>query len=418
MFENVLGHDALVDQLRRTIADRRLPRAVLLAGPRYAGKSTIALEMARSLMCLGDRSWNCRCGSCTRHRALTHPDLALVGGRYFDIEIDAARAAVLREARAGTVFLLIRAVRRLVRRFDAALVSDALVRKVDSAVTSIGQLLDEIEPDGLRSEPWTQLSARALTKTVDSLAAEAHKLVRQLPHDPVPVDMVRMLGSWARLSPSGVARVAIIEEAHTLAEGSRNALLKILEEPPEASWMILTSTRPGAIIPTVASRLRRYAVPSRPLAIERSICERIFRGGTGEDGEGLAAFLRAGAGDDAAPGVAEALAARMLETPLDVMLAGEVRSALQGPGGRQQSAYLLEALAEGVRRRLGSGGRGIGDRLDAHSAMAWNRRIRRCVARIETRNMQPVAAVLDMLIEMGSDARVGVRGPNRQEARA
>ncbi|HUQ32587.1 MAG TPA: DNA polymerase III subunit delta' [Pyrinomonadaceae bacterium] len=67
----------------------------------------------------------------------------------------------------------------------------------------------------------------------------------------------------------GRARVFIIEEANRLNESSSNALLKTLEEPPVSSHLILITSRPAQLLPTIRSRCQvvRFA-PLAPSEIE------------------------------------------------------------------------------------------------------------------------------------------------------
>lgn len=52
----------------------------------------------------------------------------------------------------------------------------------------------------------------------------------------------------------GLRRVFLIDEADKLNESSSNALLKTLEEPPETSHLILITSRPAMLLPTIRSR--------------------------------------------------------------------------------------------------------------------------------------------------------------------
>ncbi|MGP1530545.1 MAG: hypothetical protein ACTTI3_09480, partial [Treponema sp.] len=58
---------------------------------------------------------------------------------------------------------------------------------------------------------------------------------------------------------------------------ARNAFLKILEEPPEYAFFILTTTRRAAIIPTILSRVRTYVFIERESKHQQSVIERVFR---------------------------------------------------------------------------------------------------------------------------------------------
>jgi DNA polymerase-3 subunit delta' len=69
------------------------------------------------------------------------------------------------------------------------------------------------------------------------------------------VDQMRQIEREANYRPyEGKARVFLIEEADKLNEQSENALLKVLEEPPHTSHIVLLTSRPGMLLPTIHSR--------------------------------------------------------------------------------------------------------------------------------------------------------------------
>lgn len=73
------------------------------------------------------------------------------------------------------------------------------------------------------------------------------------------VDNVRALRDEAVYSPAVVKkRVYIIDEVHMLSTSAFNALLKILEEPPEHLLFILATTELGKVPATILSRCQRY----------------------------------------------------------------------------------------------------------------------------------------------------------------
>jgi len=51
MFENIICQDEIVGALRDDIASGRLPSSLLLWGPDFSGKLSVALELARVLSC-------------------------------------------------------------------------------------------------------------------------------------------------------------------------------------------------------------------------------------------------------------------------------------------------------------------------------------------------------------------------------
>ncbi|MDT4955865.1 MAG: polymerase subunit delta [Acidobacteriota bacterium] len=81
---------------------------------------------------------------------------------------------------------------------------------------------------------------------------------------------MRELEQEANFRPfEGKARIFIIEDAARLNEASSNALLKTLEEPPRTSHLILITSRPASLLPTIRSRCQmiRFA-PLAPAEIE------------------------------------------------------------------------------------------------------------------------------------------------------
>lgn len=70
------------------------------------------------------------------------------------------------------------------------------------------------------------------------------------------VDDIRQLIESAKTPPMlGQFKIFIIDEVHMLSKSAMNALLKILEEPPEYLVFLLATTNAEKLIPTVLSRL-------------------------------------------------------------------------------------------------------------------------------------------------------------------
>ena len=74
------------------------------------------------------------------------------------------------------------------------------------------------------------------------------------------VDQVRALRDEAIYSPANVKkRVYIVDEVHMLSTPAFNALLKILEEPPEHLMFILATTELHKVPATILSRCQRFS---------------------------------------------------------------------------------------------------------------------------------------------------------------
>lgn len=73
----------------------------------------------------------------------------------------------------------------------------------------------------------------------------------------IKIDQIRtMVPFMAHKSALGRFRVVVIDSMDEVNRNGANAMLKLLEEPPENSVMLLVSSRPGQLPPTIRSRCR------------------------------------------------------------------------------------------------------------------------------------------------------------------
>ncbi len=78
----------------------------------------------------------------------------------------------------------------------------------------------------------------------------------------IEVDAIRKVNPFMRLTASeGGWRIVVIDDADKMGRSSQNAILKILEEPPEKSLIILVCHNIGNIISTIRSRCRIINFP-------------------------------------------------------------------------------------------------------------------------------------------------------------
>jgi len=358
MFENILAQDETVGRLRSDIERDQLPPALLFEGPAGSGKTSAALELARALSCergeaapgQARAAWNCGCPACGRHRVLAHSDLVLLGSRSFPEELPAALEMLSRVPGKSSAFFFTRAVRKVARRFDAALYAgeESRLAKAAPLLREIEEALDAAAPDKASASALAPGSAEAAAKA----AAAAAKLEALLPETP-PVFMVRNLEVWARLAPMGARKTAVIENADRMLEGARNALLKILEEPPDSVRFVLTSSRRSSMMATILSRARPYPFRARDAAGTALVVERVFR--SSEPAASVASFLAA---RRAFP---PELARRLARAYLGAALA---RRSDRGEGSGRLDRPLAE-LAAAARAEGRSGADALADLLDA-----------------------------------------------------
>ena len=91
----------------------------------------------------------------------------------------------------------------------------------------------------------------------------------------IHIEDSRLLKSFFYLKPySGPYKICIIDGAHSLTAEAANALLKIVEEPPLFSILILVTSMPGLVLPTISSRCEEVRfLPADNQLIEKHISE-------------------------------------------------------------------------------------------------------------------------------------------------
>lgn len=271
MFENILGHEKIISDLKTGAEKGRLPGAMLFYGEPYGGKLTTALELARVLSCGNGGGWGCGCISCRRHRLLESNNILLLSSRKFSEEIAACADTLARDGGKAAKYLFYRAVKKLIRQFDSIQWqnNDQLLKKAAPDLEKINENLAEIHPEETSESPDPEIMSAILDSSV--------KIEKLIKSDGIPVFRIRNMTSWVHTTDNARAKIVIIDGADNMGEGSRNALLKVLEEPPERVFFILTSSGKEGIIPTILSRLRLYHFPNRMEEVQKTVLKRIFR---------------------------------------------------------------------------------------------------------------------------------------------
>jgi DNA polymerase-3 subunit delta' len=192
-FQDFLGNAATVTHLRESVRAGRFPHSMILAGPRGAGKYTLALMLAQTVNCLerpetdGLPDFCGHCANCARI------------GQAANLEERVAEAVAAREE----------------------------LRETDKRETRI---LVQTHPD-----------------------------VLVIPPDPpqllIKLGQVRQAIHVAYYRPPVEARRSFtIFTASAFMREAANSLLKLLEEPPEHTSLILLTENPQELLPTIRSR--------------------------------------------------------------------------------------------------------------------------------------------------------------------
>ncbi len=85
------------------------------------------------------------------------------------------------------------------------------------------------------------------------------------PSAQIKVEQIREVIRLCSIKPfSAHTRIVLIREAHHMNPQAAGALLKTLEEPPPGNILVLTSSDPGRLLPTITSRCQTIAFSPLP----------------------------------------------------------------------------------------------------------------------------------------------------------
>ncbi len=117
--------------------------------------------------------------------------------------------------------------------------------------------LDPEHPVARRVAAQAQGDLLVLERVVNEQTGKLYTVIRV-------DDVRRSVSFFGSTAGEGGWRIAIVDAVDDLQREGANALLKVLEEPPERAILLLVSHAPGRELPTIRSRCRRLLL--RPLA--------------------------------------------------------------------------------------------------------------------------------------------------------
>jgi DNA polymerase-3 subunit delta' len=362
----IIGNGAVAGLLNKVGKSGNLGHAYLLVGPDGVGKKRAALEFARIINCVCAGGETCE--SCRSWNALSHPELLVIADankpRWFPRSYVREQLGLAgddwRERYKDTV--------------EALLDKDYLEPPLpdtahDPAVDGFHIVTDHLFGKGSVPSRESYTPARVsetIRKSYDQgkLQETEYRLLRLLYEYPlsmmpyrgaIPIAYVTERQGWqftrpvqaflARRSLLDGRKVVIIDDAHKMTPEAQNCLLKTLEEPPDDSVIVLITSDPRRLFPTILSRCQIVRF-KRLTAAEMQKAMRSLVGDMGERGEIIAAL----AGN--CPGRALELCLSRIEERLDAVR--EVVDSMAGGRPEHVFSFSRSVLGEGTahRRRL------------------------------------------------------------------
>ena len=218
LWQHCSGQQRVKEVLEGAVANGTLGHAYMFSGQTGSGKFAAALDLAAALLCEAEGERPCRtCTSCQKVLHYAHPDFHVI------------MPVVLTK---------------------------------------------EHRSDGgeLTREGWNYISACVKERIEDAYSLPDFAKVPS-----IPVDWMREINhTILRGTTERGANVVIIDGIDTLNKESANSMLKLLEEPPEGTVMLLLTDRIGAVLPTLVSRCQilRFSYLS-PGEIKSELCRRL-----------------------------------------------------------------------------------------------------------------------------------------------
>lgn len=193
-FENIVDQELVKKILSGALKKDKLAHAYLFYGEEGVGKWAMGLELAKAVNCENKKMKPCqKCIICKKISRLIHPDVRLI----FPLPPLEGKSESQKEAEK----------QKLIRNLKKIKTSD------------------------------TYATLRFFKKTT------------------ISVDEIREMKNHLNLKPNeGKKKVVIIKDIENLSYAGANSMLKVLEEPPGDSLLILTTKSVDRLLPTIVSR--------------------------------------------------------------------------------------------------------------------------------------------------------------------
>ncbi len=119
-------------------------------------------------------------------------------------------------------------------------------------------------PDVIFIFPSSTKKVEEEREILDSVATDPYNRERRWANPTIGIEKIRDIRHATTLKPLEGKRVVIIAEADKMTIPAANALLKILEEPPDTMHLILTASHVSGMLPTILSRCQEIRLGPLP----------------------------------------------------------------------------------------------------------------------------------------------------------
>jgi DNA polymerase III delta prime subunit len=205
VWKNLIAQERVKEMLGSAFLSGNLGHAYLFCGDEGVGKFAAALELSLALLCAAGEGVPCyTCAPCRKALSNNHPDLHVI----FPVLLDESHKSGNDLNQKGWEFI-------------ASLVP----KKIKASYAPLSYEDEDIDKSALHKVPS------------------------------IPVEWIKEVNEGIlRGAVEGERSVTIFCDVDTMNAFSANAMLKTLEEPPANTYLFLTTSKPEAVLPTIASR--------------------------------------------------------------------------------------------------------------------------------------------------------------------
>jgi len=205
--------EKISSRLKTLAENRELKQSILLTGMDGVGKFKLVMEMASSLLC--ESLTGCgKCSGCKRVAALQHPDFLLT----FPFP------KIRPESRKNTVF------------------------SFSDPASSNARYSDETKDE--------------IDRFISERLENPFAIVEFDKKENIPVEVIKdLILALSKRPLLGGRRVVAVLNVDKMAFGAADLFLKVVEEPPENTHIILTTANPDQLMPTLLSRTSNIKIP-------------------------------------------------------------------------------------------------------------------------------------------------------------
>ena len=262
----------VAEELKRTTESGMLPQSLLFSGPKGSSRLTGALDLAFFLT-----------GEESSRSTLRSGRIVYIASRNLEVEANAALSLFERQRNERSRNFLIQTLRKVLLQYHSSVAELYGNRKINvklrdeegrgGSLFSNAEAVDAVLMDLEDMESISEKESIEIVSELRSrLVSDFFTLGKKTAG--ATIDEIRLIQDW--LEEGIEEKCVIIENPEDFTEGAKNSMLKMLEEPPKHSHLILLSLHPGRILQTILSRVRRFDFPELNEKTVSSLIGEIF----------------------------------------------------------------------------------------------------------------------------------------------